>query len=118
MNYTPEPTYHFNELTEAEQERLAILIEECSEVIQIGCKILRHGYESFNPTIPQSETNRAALERELGDLFHAYHRMVRVLDVNMNVVDQRSQSKPQRIEKYLHHQPNAADQTETPTQEN
>ena len=35
---------HFNKLTPAQAERLAILIEECGEVIQAATKILRHGY--------------------------------------------------------------------------
>ena len=34
---------HFNNLTPGEAERLAILAEECGEVIQIIGKILRHG---------------------------------------------------------------------------
>ena len=40
---------HFNRLSPAEDERLTVLAEECSEVIQAICKIQRHGYESFNP---------------------------------------------------------------------
>ena len=44
-------TAHFNGLSESEQERLSILIEECGEVVQAACKILRHGYESFNQTV-------------------------------------------------------------------
>lgn len=42
-----------NNLTPAEAECLAILIEECAEVQQIACKILRHGYDSCNPTVVQ-----------------------------------------------------------------
>jgi len=73
-------TNHFNRLTEAEAERLAILIEECGEVTQAACKILRHGYESTNPKAitpieEDPETNRSALERELGDLLHAARRL-------------------------------------------
>jgi NTP pyrophosphatase (non-canonical NTP hydrolase) len=61
---------HFNQLSPAEAERLAFLIEECGEVIQAASKVLRHGYESFDPTIPIHErlTNRGALARELGDV--------------------------------------------------
>lgn len=33
---------NFNGMTPAETERLAILVEECGEVVQIGMKILRH----------------------------------------------------------------------------
>ena len=55
-------TNHFNKLTEAEQERLVILAEECSEVIQIVCKILRHGYDSDDDG-KLLEPNRKSLER-------------------------------------------------------
>ena len=41
-------TEHFNKLTEAEQERLVILAEECAEVIQVVAKIQRHGFNSDN----------------------------------------------------------------------
>lgn len=40
---------HFNGLSPAEAERLAILAEECSEVVQKVCKTLRNGYESTHP---------------------------------------------------------------------
>ena len=33
----------FNGLTPAEAERLALLMEECGEVVQIIGKVLRHG---------------------------------------------------------------------------
>lgn len=97
-------TEHFNQLTEAEQERLAILIEECAEVQQIACKILRHGYESDNPVLQNQETNRRALERELGDLGHAVRRMEKAADINPLAIRARAASKPERILPYLHHQ--------------
>ncbi len=102
-------TRHFNRLTEPEQERLAILVEECGEVIQAACKILRHGYESTNPKAitPEDEnpeTNRAALEREIGDLGHAVARMEKAADINPLAIRARAASKPARILPYLHHQ--------------
>lgn len=102
-------TCHFSGLSEAEQERLAILIEECGEVTQAACKILRHGYESTNPKAitPEDEnpeTNRSALERELGDIIHALKRMQIAKDVSEMRIDDRAQSKPKRILPYLHHQ--------------
>jgi hypothetical protein len=65
---------HFNQLTPAEAERLAMLAEECGEVIQVIGKILRHGYDSYHPdqqgTKPDLRfTNRKALGAELCDLF-------------------------------------------------
>jgi len=98
------PTRHFNALTEPEQERLSILIEECSEVIQAGCKILRHGYESTNPKVPLSQTNRQDIERELGDLLHALTRLCMAGDLNGAEIERRRDSKPAHIAPYLHHQ--------------
>ncbi len=49
---------NFNKLTPAETERLAILAEECGDVIRIIGKILRHG----------GPTNRDLLEAEIGDI--------------------------------------------------
>jgi NTP pyrophosphatase (non-canonical NTP hydrolase) len=97
-------TNHFNDLTEAEQERLAVLIEECGEVVQIACKILRHGYESVNPITGNPETNRQGLERELGDLGHAVLRMEAAADINSLAIRARTASKSERIKAYLHHQ--------------
>lgn len=56
--------------SEAEAERLEMLIEECSEVIKASTKILRHGFGSYNPTLPEERQtlNRDDLERELLDL--------------------------------------------------
>lgn len=60
-------TPHANDLTPAEQERLAMLIEECGEVITAATKILRHGYESYHPDRP-GVTNRDDLRREVTDV--------------------------------------------------
>lgn len=58
---------HFNRLTPAQAERLAMLAEECGEVIQMIGKILRHGYDSYHPQ-DRTVTNRQHLGRELTDL--------------------------------------------------
>jgi len=62
MNHAPP--------TAAEAERLQMLAEECSEVIKAVTKILRHGYGSYNPTLPEERQtlNREDLERELLDV--------------------------------------------------
>lgn len=102
-------TEHFNGLTEAEQERLVIIAEECGEVVQSTCKILRHGYESKNPKAHDSETNRQALERELGDVLHAIKRMTMAGDLTRERIEERAESKPSHILPYLHHQPECMD---------
>jgi hypothetical protein len=96
-------TRHYNQLSEAEAERLAILIEECSEVIQAATKIQRHGHRHYHTT----ETNREQLEREIGDLVHAIKRMQTASDINPLKITARVASKPQMIRAYLHHQDDA-----------
>ena len=71
---------HFNNLTPAEAERLAMLAEECGEVIQVVGKILRHGYESYHPE-NTSETNRDLLANEVCDLL----AVVQMMDSDFNV---------------------------------
>lgn len=65
---------HFNNLTPAEAERLAMMAEECAEVIQIIGKILCHGYDSYHPERP-ALTNRMLLVNELTDLIAVHNQM-------------------------------------------
>jgi NTP pyrophosphatase (non-canonical NTP hydrolase) len=94
----------FNKLTPAEAERLALLAEECSEVIQAVGKILRHGYESTNPTVFRGPTNRAALERELGDVGAAIAFLLAAGDVNGLRIEDFAAQKLKRVRIFLHHQ--------------
>lgn len=56
---------HFNKLSPDSSERIAMLMEEAGEVIQICGKILRHGLDSFHPAT--SERNDALLQKEITD---------------------------------------------------
>ena len=93
-----------NKLTDAETERLAILAEEMSEAIQIIGKVLRHGYDSANPLIDQSPTNRQELEKELGDVELIIYLMAEAKDIDRNVIDKRRIAKGKAIKQWLHHQ--------------
>lgn len=53
--------------TDAERERLEMLVEECSEVIQVATKILRHGWENYHPDDANRVSNRSQLRREVTD---------------------------------------------------
>lgn len=88
-------------MSPAELERLAWLAEECAEVIQAIGKIIRHGYESKDPTNPDHEGNRADLIRELSDVTAAVLLMDREGDITMNEILMKAQA---RHGKYLHHQ--------------
>ena len=91
----------FNQLSDAESERLYLLAEEAAEVIQAIGKILRHGYESTHPD--GGHTNRYLLEKELGDVSHAMLRMIREKDINEYHIDIERQKKATTVKKYLHH---------------
>lgn len=94
-----------NGLTAAQAERLALLLEELGEAQQAIGKILRHGYESHNPTSASlSPSNREALEAELGHVRHAMDRMTSAGDVNMLAIEDAKKIKADRISRWLHHQ--------------
>ncbi len=98
---------HYNKLNPAELERLAILSEECAEVIKIIGKIVRHGYESYDPTGKEPGTNREMLEVELGHMMAMNKVLAEAGDVNKDsVVDSMTEKirKTLIAKTYIHHQ--------------
>lgn len=95
---------NFNRLSPAQAERLAIVAEECGEVVQAISKILRHGYGSVHPNEVDGPNNRERLERELGDLRAVVQMMIDAGDVEALAVQQYAIGKSSRIRPYLHHQ--------------
>lgn len=95
-------TKHFNDLTPAEAERLAMLAEECGEVIQAVGKILRHGYESTHPD--GGPTNREALRREIVDLRVIAYMMGLKGDFPPILKDTEFEEAYGRKYRYAHHQ--------------
>ena len=99
-----------NNLSQAELERLAILAEEMGEAQQIIGKIIRHGYESYNPTLIQNQmdgvpklTNREMLEKELGDVSAAINLMNLGGDIDRDAIQGHSIAKMKSVNKWLHH---------------
>lgn len=92
---------YINGLTAEENERLAVLSEECAEVIQIIGKIQRHGYESTNPDSITGVTNRMLLQQELGDVDAAVTLMVKKNDVTVSVIMAASRNKLKRLVRWL-----------------
>jgi NTP pyrophosphatase (non-canonical NTP hydrolase) len=87
------------QLTPAQIERLAFLMEEAGEVIQAAAKILRHGYESHG------YDNRGDLAREFGDVVFAMGLLfdakdVSEIDASMRILDRKKRGTLN----YLHHQ--------------
>jgi hypothetical protein len=95
----------FNKLTPAQDERIALLTEELGEALQSVGKILRHGYESYDPTITNGVSNRTSLTRELGDIQAAINMMIDAGDIKSGLIDSFCDKKLVKVQKYLHHQP-------------
>lgn len=93
-------TNHHNSLTEAQQERLVLVQEECSEVIQNICKVLRYGYNTTHPFT--GETTQAAIIREIKDLYHCLDRLRK--DLNLIPYSEIINTYDKNKEKYLYHQ--------------
>ena len=93
---------HFNRLTPAEAERLALLAEELGECTQAIGEILRHGYESRHPN--GGPTNRESLEREVADVRVAVALLISSRDLNINSVGAQEIIKRTSVGQYLHHQ--------------
>src|ERR1035437_838127 len=92
----------FNNLSPAQAERLAVLLEECGEVQQAIGKVLRHGYHSHNPVTGLH--NNEALEAELGDLLFALELLTESGDLDPPRITAARLNKSTRIYQYLHHQ--------------
>jgi hypothetical protein len=88
-------------MDEALLERLAILVEECSEVQQIVAKILRHGIDSRHPKTLQ--TNTELLEEEVAHVVHAIQLLFRAGDINACAVEEFKKARSTTILKYIHH---------------
>lgn len=98
---TEDPNKHFNRLSPAHAEALALIAEECAEVVQAIGKILRHGLASEHPD--SHITNYLTLQREVGDLLAALRvgEVQRLLDWE-GVIHARD-AKLLKLPRYLHH---------------
>lgn len=92
---------HFNGLTPAEAELLTLLAEECGEVVQAVCKILRHGLDFHHPV--SGEVNRAILEKEMGDVRAAMIALCNNGLTSKDQIHRRADEKLQRVGQWLHH---------------
>ena len=94
----------FNDLSHAQAERLALLAEECGEVVQAIGKVLRHGYERSNPNQKSRNfDNRYDLEKEIGDLLGAIGLMRRANDIDAERLNKHYEDKLANVARYMHH---------------
>lgn len=94
-----------NGLTDADEERLAVLVEECGEILHIVGKILRHGYDGYDPTVHKNDqiTNRNALEDEIGDLDVAVLMLQDADNIDKDNINRRMNYKKVAVKRWLHH---------------
>lgn len=93
----------FNKLTPEQAERLALLAEECGELVQAIGKVLRHGYDSHDPTNPNHRGNRDDVAKECGDVCFAVCLLGDAGDISNSVRDYYFSEKEKSVGKYLHH---------------
>lgn len=91
-----------NGLTPAQAERLALLAEECGEVVQAVAKILRHGYRSYHPDT--GVYNVESLTREVGDLQAVVSLMMLCGDMEPKQVTEAVRAKLKKLRRWTHHQ--------------
>ena len=94
-------TTHYNDLSPGDTERLAILAEECGEVVQSIGKILRHGAEDVNPTGSGGD-NRAMLECEIGDLLCAVDMLFDCGFLDRQAIDFNCEMKHNSVARWFH----------------
>lgn len=92
---------HFNHLPPDQAEALALLAEECGELVQIIGKILRHGLDSHHPDT--GDNNVELLQKEVGDVLAA----LRIAEVQRLIfwdwVVRCRDRKLMKVVQYLHH---------------
>jgi len=81
-----------------EEEVMAILQEECAEVIQAISKINRFGMDNIKPGKPK--TNRQHLEEEIGDLVAMVDIMMDLKIISVEAVDFAAVAKVEKLKKW------------------
>lgn len=94
-------------LSDAEVERIAFLSGELCEAGAELQRVIRFGYASSHPD--KKETNREAVEKEIGDVVHAIILMMTNGDISPSVISKRIQEKSISCRPYLFHQDSFVD---------
>jgi len=93
-----------NALNDGELERLALLSEEAGELVQTIGKIIRHGFESYNPDRSLDGSNRDQLQREIGDVLYCVQLMEINGDIDRDAIQFDATLAAEKKPEYLHHQ--------------
>ena len=81
-------------------EALIIAAEECAEVTQQICKIIRFGLDTPYITAADGTTNRAQLEKEVGDLICMIDILFEQGIIDSNNVTRAEISKREKLAKW------------------
>jgi NTP pyrophosphatase (non-canonical NTP hydrolase) len=94
---------HYNRLSPEVAELLAVLAEECGEVVQRVGKILRHGVKSVSPY--SGVSNKTSLEDELTDILAAVDLLSRLDVIDWQRISDSLVGKFERLSRpgMLHH---------------
>lgn len=84
--------------SDAERERLVLLIEECSEVQKQACKILRFGWKDIHPITKVD--NKTILEEELGDLDAVIDLFHLNGEISISKISEAYQKKQEKLKKF------------------
>lgn len=94
---------NFNNLTPAESERLALILEELGEAQQSIGKILRHGQFEYSPFDASQITNQMNLEKEIGHVYTAVYMMAEAHDISIFKIQESQARKLESVKMWLHH---------------
>lgn len=85
-------------LNEAFDERIVLLVEESSEVIQESTKILRFGFDEYHPVT--MDKNQERLHKEVADVLFCVALMVHEGDLELDKLNQFVNEKKRKFEKF------------------
>jgi len=91
---------HINNLSPGELERIALLTEECGEVLQEIGKVLRYGYEGSHPKYGE-KNSRERLQQEIADVLVIITLMIKENDININELAKCMKFKRNKINRAL-----------------
>lgn len=87
-----------------EIEKLILLQEECSELIQSCSKILRFGKDAFNPEDDIQEDNLTKLTKEIADVQVLIKLIINGFKLDTELLDDCRHSKIRKLKKYTKYQ--------------
>ena len=83
-----------------EQEHLlTCLVEECTEISQDVCKMLRFGLDDVNPLT--NESNRDRLQKELADLEGVIQLLEECTDIDFTIDRSDIFAKKDKVKRYM-----------------